>query len=249
MSADAPTPTLDAVRERLDRVRDPELDESIVELEYLTDLRVDDERVRVRFTLPTAWCSPAFAWMMASDAREEVSRLDGVESVRVELHDHMHDEEITSGVNEGLPFAEAFDDAEGDVEDLRRELDEKALLARQYRAMKALREAGLDDDQLRTLSTGALDLDDEREEAVVILDALRVSAPYEPLADYLEMATRLGTLDDGDQLFRGLGGDPIARGKFEAVYRRGRLADTNIGGQASVCAGLHEARNGVPAED
>lgn len=244
-------PTSDDVRERLDRVRDPELDESIVELEYLTDLRIDGGHVRVRFTLPTAWCSPAFAWMMASDAREEVGELDGVESVRVELHDHMHDEEITRGVNEGLAFEEAFEEAEGDVEVLRRKLDGKARLARQYRAMKALRGAGLNDDQLRTLSTGALDLDDEREEAIVALDgALRVRVPYEPLADYLEIAARLGTFDgDGDRLFRGPGGEAIGPGKFEEVYRRGRLANTNIGGQASVCAGLHEARNGVPAED
>jgi hypothetical protein len=36
---------------------------------------IDDGDVTVEFTLPTAWCSPAFAWMMATDARGEVDSL------------------------------------------------------------------------------------------------------------------------------------------------------------------------------
>ena len=36
---------------------------------------IDDGDVTVEFTLPTAWCSPAFAWMMATDARDEVDSL------------------------------------------------------------------------------------------------------------------------------------------------------------------------------
>ncbi|MFC7136366.1 iron-sulfur cluster assembly protein [Halobaculum litoreum] len=72
-----------AVRERLDRVTDPELDTSIVELDYIEDIRItadadaDGDAVFVAFTLPTAWCSPAFAWMMAGDARDAVASLPG----------------------------------------------------------------------------------------------------------------------------------------------------------------------------
>ncbi len=49
------------MRDRLDRIVDPELDRSIVELEYVDRIEADDGDVEVAFTLPTAWCSPAFA--------------------------------------------------------------------------------------------------------------------------------------------------------------------------------------------
>jgi metal-sulfur cluster biosynthetic enzyme len=57
------------VMERLDRVDDPELDDSIIELDYVRDLAIDESSVGVELVLPTAWCSPAFAWMMATGAR------------------------------------------------------------------------------------------------------------------------------------------------------------------------------------
>ncbi|WP_241997089.1 iron-sulfur cluster assembly protein, partial [Halorubrum sp. SD626R] len=61
-------PRVVTVRDRLDRVEDPELARSIVELDYVDAIDIDGGRVLVQFTLPTAWCSPAFAWMMAVDA-------------------------------------------------------------------------------------------------------------------------------------------------------------------------------------
>ena len=40
-------------------VTDPELDESVTELRFVTAVEVDAEsRVHIRFRLPTYWCSP-----------------------------------------------------------------------------------------------------------------------------------------------------------------------------------------------
>lgn len=47
------------VRDRLDRVQDPELDRSIVELQYIEQFDIVDNSVTVSFVLLTAWCSPA----------------------------------------------------------------------------------------------------------------------------------------------------------------------------------------------
>ena len=146
-----------AVRDRLDRVTDPELDRSIVELEYIDAIEIDGDRVAVEFTLPTAWCSPAFAWMMAVDARDEVESLPSVERARITLNEHMHETEINRGVNERLSFAESFPDADGDVAAVRAELDEKARVARQYDAVEALLEAGLDAEAIVDLRLEDLD--------------------------------------------------------------------------------------------
>ena len=56
------------------RVTDPELDESIVELDYVDQIDIGDDDVTVHFTLPTAWCSPAFAWMIVPSQGEGTRR-------------------------------------------------------------------------------------------------------------------------------------------------------------------------------
>lgn len=121
--ATAGEPTEKAVRDRLDRVTDPELDESIVALEYIDEITIQRDSVTVDFTLPTAWCSPAFAWMMATDARDELEALERVETATIRLHEHMHETEITEGVNQRQSFAETFPDADGGVAEIRATLD------------------------------------------------------------------------------------------------------------------------------
>lgn len=240
----------DAIRERLDRVDDPELDRSIVELEYVDRIDVDDGAVTVEFVLPTAWCSPAFAWMMATGIRDEVRTLAGVSSVTVRLSDHMHGEEITTGVNRGLSFESVFEDADDGVEDVRRKLDEKARFARQHRAIRALRESGLDPRQIATLTRGDVDFEFSSDLAAVSVrdGALTVTVSREPLTEYLAKVRETGLVtDETDRLFADRDGDPLEPDPetFESVLRDARLAATNIDGQATICASLHEARNGV----
>ncbi|AZH24515.1 metal-sulfur cluster assembly factor [Haloplanus aerogenes] len=231
------------VRDRLDRVTDPELDTSIVELEYIDEIGIDDGEIHVAFTLPTAWCSPAFAWMMATDARDEVEALPGVTRATVELREHMHDAEINRGVNERLSFGAAFPDADGDVAPVRAELDEKARLARQHDATGALLDAGLDGKQIVTVVHDDIEFDDDQARVWVRDGALAVSVDADPLERYLEKARATGLVDDDHpELFRTPEGDPIDPESFELVRHRTRSAGVNMSGQGSVCDALHEAR-------
>lgn len=260
-SADSPPESLtvsgrgvdpDRVIERLDRVHDPELDRSIVELEYVDRLEIDGGAVAVEFVLPTAWCSPAFAWLMATGIREEVEALPAVDDVTVRLRDHMHGEQITTGVNQGRAFDEVFEDADDGVEAVREALDEKARFARQYAAMTALREAGLDAAQMATLRPADMEFEPESDRAVVSVRAgsVRIPVDAEPLERYLEKARATGVVagDDGP-LFADRDGEPFGPADVEAVRRDARLAAANIEGQATICASLHEARNGVAPSD
>jgi metal-sulfur cluster biosynthetic enzyme len=238
-----------AVRERLDRVTDPELDTSIVELEYIDEVRIDRDEVSVAMTLPTAWCSPAFAWMMTTDARDEVEALPGVARARIELREHMHEREINRGVNERLSFGEAFPDADGSVEPVRAELDEKARVARQHDATGTLLDAGLDGDQIVTLTRDDVEFDADADRATVWVrdGSLAVTVDADPLERYLEKAEATGLLDDDHtELFRTPEGEPIDPDQFETVRHRTRLAGVNMSGQGSVCDALHESRR---AED
>ncbi|WP_336363396.1 iron-sulfur cluster assembly protein [Halalkalicoccus salilacus] len=244
------------VRDRLRNVTDPELDRSIVELEYVDEIRIDGGSVTVEFTLPTAWCSPAFAWMMAVDARDALETHPAVSEATIRLRDHMHEAEINEGVNDRRAFEEVFDDADGDIEEVRRTLDDKARLARQYRAIDALLEGGLKPEQIVRLTREDVDVesdpgasrDENADRAVVrIDDALSVCIEAEPIRRYLEKAASMGVVSAaGDRLFATPEGEPIPVTEFERVHKRSRLAGTNMSGQGHVCENLGEARIGGP---
>lgn len=228
---------------RLDRVEDPELGRSIVELEYLDSIDVDDDHVHVRFTLPTAWCSPAFAWMMATDARDEIEDLDWVHRARIELRDHMHDEEITTGVNDRNTFAETFPDAEGGVTEVRAALADKARVSRQRKAIKTLRSGGFDPDQIVALVRSDVTLSDDT--AHVSLDEFSIVVDRGPIDEYLRRAAESGDVTEpGDTLFLTPEGEPIPADRLDVVQNRSRLAGVNMDGQSAVCDALHEARHG-----
>ncbi|WP_224447456.1 iron-sulfur cluster assembly protein [Haloprofundus salilacus] len=261
----AVTPRRSAVRNALDGVTDPELDRSIVELDYITGIELgggetpsdcgsdatDGDRgsgtVTVRLSLPTAWCSPAFAWLMLVDACAAVESLPGVGRARVVLEDHVHETELTEGVNGDRVFAEAFDDADGDLQAVRRELNEKARIVRQHRALDALLDAGATPEQLVSLTTDdvAFDPDGPDSERVVVSvadGAIRLCVPRDSMVDYVEKAESVGLDLDSGPLFRTPEREPISVDEFELVRRRGRLASVNMRGQGGVCAQLHEAR-------
>ncbi len=244
-TSDGSAPTRAAVRDRLDRVTDPELDRSIVALEYVDRIEIDGSHVGVDLTLPTAWCSPAFAWMMAVDARDEVESLPAVEEARITLHEHMHEDEINRGVNEGLSFAEAFPDADGDVAAVRAELDDKARVARQYDAVEALLEAGLDAEAIADVRLRDLELPDGADSATVYVRdrSFAVAVPAAPIERSLEKARETDLVSaPGDHLFRTPEGEPIDPDSFDLVHRRGRLAQVNMSSQGGICDGLREAR-------
>ncbi len=235
-----------AVRKRLDHVTDPELDRSITELEYIDAIGIDGRSVEIAVTLPTAWCSPAFAWMMATDARDAVASHPAIDEARIDLRDHMHAAEINEGVNSGAPFSSAFEDADGDIEAVRRDLDAKARLARQYRAISTLLDGGLVSEQVVGLAREDIEIGDDRA-TVRIDDALSICVEAEPIRRYLEKATGTGIVSaPDDRLFATPEDDPISLSEFETVHRRGRLAATNMGSQGHICENLGEARIGGP---
>jgi metal-sulfur cluster biosynthetic enzyme len=128
----------EAVRAALGEVLDPELDRSVVSLEFVRAIEVDGPDVRVELRLPTFWCSPSFAYMMVADARSAIEAVPGVRRARVELVDHFAAERVTEGVDEGRPFQAVFpDEADGELEELRRRFRLKAFVVRQEPVLRA----------------------------------------------------------------------------------------------------------------
>jgi metal-sulfur cluster biosynthetic enzyme len=97
------------VLEALSEVHDPELDEPITSLGFVTSCEVSpDGDVDILLRLPTPQCAPNFAYLIAADARNVVRRLPGVGRVAVRLDDHYTGEEINAAVARGDGFTGAF---------------------------------------------------------------------------------------------------------------------------------------------
>ena len=101
--------TVDRVMGALAGVYDPELDEPITTLRFVSGCDIsDDGDVCVRLRLPTPQCAPNFAFLMAADARRVVRAVPGVRAVTITVEDHYTGDEINEAMARGDGFTGAF---------------------------------------------------------------------------------------------------------------------------------------------
>ena len=148
------------VWECLDDVTDPELDEPITDMGFVERVAVTDgRRVEVDFRLPTYWCSPNFAFLMAFGIRSEIGRLRWVQEAQVTLQDHCFGDEVNEGVNSGRPFEDVFAQY-CDGANLREVADKfraKAFDRRQEVVLLALQEQGRPASEIVSMTLGTFD--------------------------------------------------------------------------------------------
>ena len=94
----------------LGTVRDPELDQPVTTLGFVSSCTVTGEgAAQVRLRLPTYFCAPNFAFLMVADAYDAVTAVPGVSSAEVILDDHFASDAINAGVAARAGFAASFD--------------------------------------------------------------------------------------------------------------------------------------------
>lgn len=143
---------------QLETVVDPELDEAVTDMGFISNVEVDDKNcVHIGFRLPTYWCAANFAFMMADDMRSALRALPWVQDTDIVLGEHMYADAINRGVKEGLSFQDTFgDEADGDLEEVRRTFLIKAFQRRQEALIHHLLTAGSTADAIVTLSIDGL---------------------------------------------------------------------------------------------
>ncbi|MGA0561579.1 metal-sulfur cluster assembly factor [Ancylobacter sp. VNQ12] len=224
-----------AVWNQLAGVMDPELDESIVDLGFVEDIVLGaDGRVDVAFRLPTYWCSPNFAFLMADDIGRAVRTLPWAGEVHPRLEDHMFSDEVNRGTRLGLSFAEAFRDFEvgSSLEDLRETFLRKAFQRRQEAVILGLRRAGWSDPAIVTTDLATLD-------RAVITDpeGLRQKPRYRDILLARGLATR-----PSDLAFVTLDGEAIPATGLPVHLRGLRAVRINMEANGALCRGLLDAR-------
>lgn len=237
-----------AVRERIAEVTDPELDQSLSALGFVESIEIDRAEVTVRLRLPTYWCAANFAYMMASDLRERILRVPGVERVHVRLEDHFAEREITDGVNAGQRFSEIFPaDADGELEELRASFARKAFLIRQEQLLRALLRAGFAPEHIVRLTAGDVT---EEGRALAVRDAAGKWRQLSGLAQtwrlWLRKRAALGAAAPGaGPLFTTPEGEPLAASGLMDHLRSARMIRLNGTFNTLLCTGLNRTRHGV----
>ena len=221
---------------RLDRVQDPELDESVTSLGFVTGVSVSDGgRVEIGFRLPTYWCAANFAFLMADDMRTEVGRLPWVSGVGVVLGEHMYAETINAAMQRGQSFQEAFAaEADGDLDALRRVFELKAFQRRQMALLDHLLAAGHAPDALMGLTIADLQLLPGDAEGARLL------------ARYLERRGVPGPDGPDAPAFVDGNGGAVAAADFPAHRRTLRRVTVNVEFNGALCRGLLAARFNEP---
>lgn len=138
------------ILDALATVTDPELDEPITDLGFVRSVLVDDDGVTVHLRLPTAFCSPNFAYLMAADALDALRDIDEVGKVRVLLDDHHDSDKINAGLAADAGYLGTFGvEADKSLDELRKVFWRKAHTAAMERAiMSLLRETPMDVEQI-----------------------------------------------------------------------------------------------------
>ena len=217
----------------LSGVRDPELDEPITDLDFVSELEMEDGAVSVRLRLPTYFCAPNFAYLMVADAKEAVLSVPGIERAKVVLDDHYASREINGGVNEDHGFDGAFaGETEGpDLEELRTIFRRKSFVSRQEQLCRELLAEGHTPSDLAGMTLSDVPASDS-------------------LQKYLERRAELGldTSEDAPLVV-----DPDGkRVPEEAVIQHLRFARTvrvSIEGNAELCRSLLATRYGIPERE
>jgi metal-sulfur cluster biosynthetic enzyme len=219
------------IRAALDAVLDPELDEPITDLGFVGSVTVlagpDGTQAIVHLRLPTSFCSPNFAYLMASDSKDVVSALDGVASVIVELDDHHDSDLINAGLAADAGYRGTFrHEAEDSLEELRWTFRRKAYTAAMERCLTELLRS---DSELLETDMGSVrlwDLPKGRNK-----DAL------------VRRRTALGLPEGTDSIVLvNHEGHPYPSAAVPMALRRARSTRISIDGNAHFCRGLLRTR-------
>jgi metal-sulfur cluster biosynthetic enzyme len=208
----------------LGAVIDPELDEPITDLGFVRSLLLTPElNVTVHLRLPTSFCAPNFAYLMASDAKDALVKLEWTRRVVVELDDHHDSAIINAGLAADAGYRGTFrHEAQDSLDELRETFRRKAHTAAIERCLTALLRAqpdrpvaALGEVRIADLPAGAatasllrqrrgIGLSTEPEDLVLVDDHGHSYAPEEvPLALRRARSTRI-SIEGNAHFCRGL---------------------------------------------
>jgi metal-sulfur cluster biosynthetic enzyme len=219
------------VLDALGSVYDPELDEPITTLRFISSCDVGaDGEVTVVLRLPTPQCAPNFAFLMAADARRVVRAVPGVGRVSVTLEDHYTGDEINAALGDGKGFTGAFpgETDDDDLEGLRELFTRKALIARQSQVCEQMLQSGWSAAGVVAATVAELPSDSDLARRALELRA-QLGIPYAADSPAFVLPN----------------GEPLTAGQLTRWLRGARLVRTSLEANGGICRSLLEFRHNL----
>jgi metal-sulfur cluster biosynthetic enzyme len=224
----------DQVWAALSTVTDPELDEPVTSLDFVNIVRINaNDGVSIEFRLPTYWCAPNFAFMMASDMRDVVAEIGWVRGVSVKLLDHFSAELINRGVALKQEFRDAFPgETDDDLKVIRHKFLGKAFERRQELLMRFVLGIGnrpewITQANMKDLMGLFLDSEGMRLRLLYLFAWRRLHPSW----------------DEGNLAFVTLNGDPLNSVHFSSYLRKVGGVRRNAEFNGFICRSLLAERN------
>jgi metal-sulfur cluster biosynthetic enzyme len=217
----------------LETVRDPELDEPITSLGFVTSCTVSaDGDAEVRLRLPTYFCAPNFAYLMVADAYDAAAALPGVRRATVVLEDHFASDVINDGVAAQAGFVRSFDgEAVAELDQLRANFLRKAVMAGTDQVCRPLLAAGADP-------------------AALLAMTLREVPPSRALSRLRERRAELGLPagDDAPLLIDPVTGAVVSADALPLHLRKAKVTRVSIEANSGICRGMLRHRYDTPGQ-
>ncbi|MEE2030551.1 iron-sulfur cluster assembly protein [Rhodococcus chondri] len=220
--------SVDEVMAALATVVDPELDEPITDLGFVRSVILDDEGLTVHLRLPTAFCSPNFAYLMASDAQDALRLVSESTCVRILLDDHHDSDKINAGLAADAGYRGTFGvEAQDSLDELRAVFRRKAHAAAMERAVEVLlKRTSLEVDGIFALTLS--DLPAGKEKTALLRRRIGNGLSICP-------ASRVLVDDDGK---------PVPREQVPMRLRFAKSVRISMEGNSHFCRGLLATRYG-----
>lgn len=221
-------------------VTDPELDESVTEMGFVSAVEIDGrDNVDIHFRLPTYWCAPNFAFLMADDMCRSVRALPWTDKVKVTLTDHLYAEVINEGIEAGRSFKETFaGEAEGNLDEIRETFRRKAYQRRQEALIRALLDRDHGPGAIVAMTLAGLE-----GLPLVSADDRRL------LARYIDMRRERHGGDPSVAAFLSVDGEVLEVDSFMDYMKDLRRVRLNTEMNGAICRGLLQARYGESDEE
>jgi metal-sulfur cluster biosynthetic enzyme len=91
--------------DELTKVVDPEIGVSIMELELIDKVDLNDGKVNIDLHLTSPFCPAVFGFKIAQDVRDNIYKLETISDVKVNVSNHFMADAINKQVNESKPPA------------------------------------------------------------------------------------------------------------------------------------------------
>lgn len=219
----------------LERVMDPELDESVVSMGFVEKAEIKaDNSVKLEFRLPTYWCSPNFVFLMLDDIRREIGCLSWRPKYQISLLDHVMGDEI----NAALAAGENFDDIVGklapdaDILGLRKIFSLKAFHRRQESMLLALFALRMEEQEIVELSAADL--------ARLVVDHRDLETNFGRYSDAFKR--RFPHKQEQEPVFLTWEGDLLSTDTLQTYLKKLRSVRINMEFSGALCRGLKQSR-------